>query len=527
MFHVSCFMFDGLSQELPIPTIPEIPTSGGEARYKLANESDAILKMPFEANGYLIMDHVKYPAVESWNIQFQKNINSTASSSEFETVYELNLLNTYYSKVSADDHEKGSFVTVTGYDENGAVIIKNGPILYPVGTDDWNTTACNWGCIGKDYVYGLWNVLRKDGPSGTISMGYLKPPKNSKYDYYYEWVDAGDWVNWSDRKTNYEYYNVQNWSLQSHLFSGVMIQLTNVKFEDGLNDASGGRCQGTVYGVRKSFGPWQRYKDGMYSTTSANAEGDCNLPFVYAANRVNLNRPKDAPPVSCDGYTISPTGVVSGGGGLTGEVIEPVLACIWVTIEKEDLNGNIYTIVKCIFPKDGDGEPGDGEPVDGDFEVERLVFTSFDPSNPVGYLEVYADSAVQNGEVITLDPNFQLENGIYSVGVQFKNKAYKQIYFDVNKSTNTNNNLADALTVSFNPVPVIDNFNLSMTPTTNLSFKYELFSNQGELILTRNYQINQNTQDLINVPNDTAKGILINRFTFQDGSVKTVHTYKQ
>ena len=124
---------------------------------------------------------------------------------------------------------------------------------------------------------------------------------------------------------------------------------------------------------------------------------------------------------------------------------------------------------------------------------------------------------------------FTLEAGLYNFAFIMKDGTYKPVVVEVDRQVNVTLMLADLLDVNIYPVPITDNtFTVEMVANDDLRFNYQLLDDSGMQLYGESFSLkkDQEWKHAVIVESGIPDGILINRFEFSDGSVKTIQTIK-
>lgn len=500
-----------------------------EAQAQQFPTNKAISQLPEKANGYLILDKIQNPNVVEWklNISSIDYDSSSVGNFIFNHVETISLNGTNYIKLNRSYYTDGQyFINVVGNNSSGIGIVEEGPVQI---CNDCPTSfiPCDWGCVGKDYAYGLGLWVAPNNGSSFLDMSNYYPIEGP-YEYYYQWVDGDDWSNFTGSNTNGPaYYGLGDFEYDET--SNQIIKLYNVDYSDGLFDASNNVCTGLVYGIRKHYGPWQNAYGSLQSGTITSGNSNCNQNFTWAKNQVNSNSGQftfyNVPQLSCNGYEQSPSGSPYFGDGPF--IADDFVECIqWVEDAFEGENGNLWLELSQV----GDCIDESSTPYVNDaFEwPSDLIAVTFKSNNGMTPIVITEDILYdQNGNFIA-DP-IVLSRGFYNVGFQFSDNSYKTVFFERNTAISSDLEQADFLNVNIYEVPVEeDDFHLEMAATARVKFTYSLYDSQANLLFEQSYVIEKDTNvnDLIEVQGGIPSGVLINKFSFSDGSEIVLQTVK-
>lgn len=126
-------------------------------------------------------------------------------------------------------------------------------------------------------------------------------------------------------------------------------------------------------------------------------------------------------------------------------------------------------------------------------------------------------------------PTFALPAGLYWIGFDVEGAGYISFYREVKGSLTNTSNLATQLDVTVFPVPIEDDsFNLHLKANANLSCQYQLLSGTGAVLHTEPYKFAQGYEEDLHITstNPIPEGIVLHKFTFNDGSIKTITTVR-
>jgi len=138
-----------------------------------------------------------------------------------------------------------------------------------------------------------------------------------------------------------------------------------------------------------------------------------------------------------------------------------------------------------------------------------------------------SDLIDENGEII--DPLVSLDEGLYSIGIQFTNGSFISLITETEPLEEPPVPvLADHLTTTIFPVPITENeFSIALSATKNLNVIYKLYDFNMNLLYETEIQIADGESSTINIcPENIPDGLLINQFIFEDNSQSSVLTTK-
>jgi len=305
----------------------------------------AVHSKPTKFNDYLILER-DYPDASYWDVIIQqRDFDENDSVYVFSEVQRTRMSRSFYKRIDSKYlNDEKYFITVLGYNGDDEIIVEEGP--FAICNECQIGFSCQWGCIGNTYAYSL-NLSSISSGSSMVSMGDLVP-SNGVYPYFYQWIAENDWSSFTDSNSD-DYYGLNSFSTYSYENAGKIIIKTNVNTDQNIRDAANNLCLGTVYGVRKYYGPWIASNGNMVSNVIAGGESNCGQTFNWAQNTINSNSnnfSNSIPALSCNGETFSPTNVDQPNVfGDVGEIPNEIVSCLKVYFEDFDYQGNfVYSI---------------------------------------------------------------------------------------------------------------------------------------------------------------------------------------
>ncbi|MEX1001025.1 MAG: hypothetical protein WDZ35_02835 [Crocinitomicaceae bacterium] len=414
------------------------------------------------------------------------------------------------------------YVTVNGFDGNGIIIAEEGPIPICTGCE-WETSTCYGICYGPRWAWKAFHVqmlpVVGSTGSGSNTMTFLSTINDVTGQPYYQYISENQWI-LMDPAFQIYYNASPTWPYQGN----KTIQLTDVKVEDEIRDAENNVLTGTVYGINKYLGPWAQDPTPVVTAENIAVEPSttCNEPIGTMVDILNTNTFSswffDGNPLFCG---VGSVGVPS--FDHEGDEVEFLNNC-WTELEAwlEATDGSFAEALELFDCKDGDG---------GGFDwPENVALVNIMPyENPNGEVQVLKkeDLYLPNGEFVS--PQITIDEGLYMIGVQFKDASYLTLWFDSVKSRVWNIPYSELLEANIFPVPIQDDeFTLSMTAKAKLKFDYVLYDLNGEELFRRNFVIpkDHSREQIIKIHNGIPSGQLVNKFYFEDGSVLEFQTIK-
>ena len=303
-----------------------------------------------------------------------------------------------------------------------------------------------------------------------------------------------------------------------------IIQYYDVAITDDFYDRDGFPLTGNIHGVQKTLGPWLEIGSIVLTTYTVQS------PWFIA---------------SWEGLTASFNNYANVQQYVTTGVVSRLLACepSFAAANNFVEESNNSWSDECF---DALGSFGDYDG-DIDFDAYDDIFgwiDCFDMPGPGEWNSVQIVAEKENGqeEVLTIDktdltgsggiphlPSFTLAPDLYQVFIVFNSGGAAYRYLDVKSRITSNAPLSTYLTASVFPVPIQgDQYSLQLQSAADLQFRYELLNEQGVVIHQTKYTVTQGHDEshLIHPNTPLPSGILIHRFTFADGSVKSITTIK-
>ncbi len=486
-----------------------------------------LFRMPINrSQGYLILGHNSN--VVQWSLEISSVQYDSKGNLTLTPLKEINLLGQDYWKIDTSYiNNPDVALQITGLDANGNVVVSDGPVSICNGCQGGFTHDYSWKCVSDDYAYSIDKYHKNNNNQSFMRMEF------QAYNYYdnvqqisvpyYEYfssMDYHDLVNNNPQQANNfgVYHNLDQITGIGYLFMPSqiafyhkdptkVIQLNNVSQQDLIRDINGNLLSGTVYGVQKAKGPWA----GQFAETTPvnNSSSWYSSGLGFAINYINTNNyvnPALSPALNCSGTGIEPVDIEP--AGLSCEYLESLG---WT-------NNTIDQLLLFLGCKDAE------KPLDAlvQFDITNL---SKDSAEVIIHRSDFID-AEGNPSPVTVS----LQKGLYLMNVAYVGGDISQHIVEVVKPVTSTMAYSNYLGVTIYPNPIPENsFKMQLTPTANLKVKYELYDNQGTLRYQTTYYLNKDvvSTPTVNLRGTIPAGIMINRFIFEDGSVKTIQTIKQ
>ena len=503
----------------------------------MAQQNDnPVQLLPYQANGYLVMDAFANPQVVSWHIEVKTKAANSTGQFDYTTVYSELVSGKSYTLVPESYGGNDLYLFVTGLDQGGSILVEHGP--QPVGPGPHGFTPCMKYCVGKTYAYGIKLNVHGNEVNSTMQMVSIRKENG---EYFYQYMSPTEFAA-KAVSPPLNYYNVPAWSHVAPGIDGRIVKLDGVDASDGLKDVNGFDLTGTVYAVGKYLGDWRG--SVIESNTLAQGEELCNQNTAFFINKLNSGGDLDGrPSITCNGQTGDGSIPTDGPGSGSATGNAQTIDCWdeiddWADDSTNSLNGNAYPFTYLADLTDClDGIQADTPPppnVDVRLWPADLVQFSIKPvslvtSQAYGNPQVIHENDFYDVNGSFVSPSIVVEEGLYMMGLQFRGGEYRTIYFNADQPTTYTYELANLLEATIYPVPITGNsFSLQLSSRANISCQYVLMDMQGNTLHSQ--QINVATgpaqQVQVSPAGGLPNGTLVNKFIFSDGSTITKMTLK-
>jgi len=483
----------------------------------------AIDYLPFQASDYLILNIHQHPEVTDWDIEIFTAFPDSTGMLEFTTVYQMLLSGTYFTKIDPQYNDGDHFIQVTGLDINRDIIVYEGPVPICPGCETEGESCKIW-CAGSTYAWtaNYWNP--EGAGSSTISLGWGAYKASGQPFYQYFSQTQFNALSPSDVGLM-NYYNVTAWNSVTQ--GTKIIKLTGVESSDGLMDATSNLLSGTVYGIRKWWGPWYGNDPVMAENVLATLAEVCieteGVPVVVNIINTNTFSNHISPDLECSGFGTTGTPTLPEADESEAELFEAdcwkeMLAFINAAPGTPEIIAAFEALMECMTEEPGISWPNNVEVIN----VAQFV----NPSNEVTTI-TEADIFLPNGEFTSFP--LTLDSGLYVVGIQFSDKSYFSFFYDSPQAASYTFPLSAFLSASVFPVPIEDDeFTLSLQADAKLKFDYVLSDFSGEELYRKTFVVQKGHNRLhpVKVNQGIPDGQLVNRFIFEDGSELQFQTVK-
>jgi hypothetical protein len=514
---------------------------------KTFSQNELIRIMPDLGQNYIVLDKKNNSNVNSWRVEVVKRTYQSQDVYQDDVVEMMQLdENTNYAKILPEYQQRLSnaifMVNIEGYNAIGEKIAEDRLREISKGKDiDFDELCPNclppqlikhWSCNGRAYSWTIkhyqnFNPYSLEPSTADLVLDdgihYYDPEKQRWIPFYF----------YIDRST---FIGLGITDVDDHINNLLIVGEIN----DGtFCDPTGSVLDHPVYGLMKKA-------DGVYflnnetlldnpfwkSGLRANdfpfgASYTHNKSINWAIDQMNLHadglkQPNPAyRPLECIQYPCALTGWTNPSPSDTSKPYDfikwaqKILKC----------RGHDFTGDTCILGIIND-LPND---------VITIIINDLNkPDKPIIEIPVREYRLKRNQNFHSLNRyiknNRKLSQGLYEVafvldGVYFP--VIEELKFE--ESNTTPILLADILNANIYPVPIIGNeFNIKLNAEEMLNVVYTLHDANGtelhrqNINVPKNQEINRTIRPKNNIPN----GIILHRFTFDDGSVKTIETIK-
>lgn len=498
-----------------------------------SNSQDAIVEFPERADGFLILNKIDYPTINDWRVVIKvRSINNGGSKISGLVEYSLNKPYTYVNEYLNDPDV---FYHVFGISAHGDTVVEQGPINVPVGHISYSEEYHSWDCHSKTYAYKIQALTDVDA-SGTsvLQMTALKPDISTGFNHYYQWVDGSDWLSFVGNAPASHYGFPQSGPDTTGLgfdylqeynnpFSERIIRLQNVPLNASLYDAYGQPCSGTVWGIAKVLGDWNT---GFRPRTDVLAGTHYyNLQLSGAMAKLNIYKANwddsgNEPDVSCYNYS---TGALPGGSGQYNGWADGVESIEWNVDGNYAWSNNYYNFGNWLQEIFDLFNPWSDNISPGNYGGTVNITNEHNVTLSLDYNNLFTEDGVFNGFSGTIGA------GLNKMSISFNNGSYTSGYFYLEEEQDVSISLSDLVGLTVFPNPITENeFNITLNSIATLSFTYNLYDEQGNLIYSKDFSTLGDESARYSIePNFIPSGIMLHRLQFEDGSVLERTTIRQ
>ncbi len=481
-------------------------------------QEESVVKLkPILGQGYLVLNKTNYPSVDHWEVDIIKRSHGEGEYQDEIIQSEELPQNRNYMFIPVDYRRQSTavnyLVNIRGVTINGEVIVvnnrvqlndRNGPSHIAQRTDGSLPAQmqCEVTCVSGTYAYAI----------AQYKFPHL-PTTHLVFEQALRAFDEDAQI----ANAFYYYNNVQCDPLENDCIG----PLTNSNQVNYFNPA-GQQLSGNVYAREKGLGQW----DGLNLVSNQLSNTTICTPNYSINNAINLlvgNLTTDSslndPPLKCvSANTIGNGGNggndgndgndgSTGGGPRNIDVVGDFFDSFCV-----DDNGFPSSDDRCDFNEIG------GDLLD---PISEILIYDLNTDNPPTIFNVIEDPS---------NLSFNLEPGLYSFAFAFKDGDFLQGIKEFKRefSYKVTNEESSLITINIFPTPIVENqFWITMVPQATTSFKYELRDANGRLLVDKTFEVEEgnNVEELINEI-EIPRGLLFHVFRFQDGSIKTIKSFK-
>lgn len=497
------------------------------------NNTYLIQNEPRQCNGYLIMDS-NYPNTTSWRISIiRREFDSNGFWSD-NTISKTEISGKHYYKIPSEYFEETStyefMYLIEGLDANGNITGTQGP----------NPT------IGDGTPWLVGNLFICNGPTFAYGIQQYEHPNGGVYNYSLTSVMAGTDED-NPLYTSYPYYEFMyydSWEIQSQSYEWLQYHGLNVydyptpfgyqnnyrviqaeepgAYFNSENEPLNADYDGIV-GVQKTPGPWRNiassicYANGITTDYSTfDIDGILTLFNMHS----NINDFIE----TTDSYYHIDTDLycpISSSSGTYGS-------------EDNSWSDECFDeITVSDYDEDGDE---DGYDVSQQYvdcwtqQWSELVSFDFIEENGNENIHVlhFSEEDLYNANGNITLPSYTLKPGLYSVWYRFRDNTLKRHFYAVEETITSTCPQSALLTATIFPVPIVgDDYNISLESLCPLKFYYQLFDSSANQVYNMKFELGKSSNLVHKVECDKIpEGVLIHKFTFSDGSIKTITTIK-
>ena len=496
--------------------------------------ADLIKLLPREGNGYLAW-HDNNPDVKYWVVEVDEQRFENWEFTGEKTVWRKEIWKSNYVYIpdgywSNETKDYRYYTNLIGFGTDDIEVIRT-----RFGTDGKDANpftkaeccpprnivlGCSWVCEGPDWAYRI-QQWKENGMAVYVLEGAGFP------------TDAGNWVNFFEYMSTDQHTALKgdndpfwrNWYSISFMDWGPhSSNYPNSPFHKIPNDGSykdkeNAIIEGPdVIRVSKGKGWW---KSPFISTDFIIENNECTQQIDGAV--IFMNENSNIEELVDDGDL--PFMLFCGGGAATGNIENEDCEMAWMGVDYDgdgDVDG--FDLLDFILNDMCEGGSPDSDPWDN---ISFMLAESIsNPGNPATELKG-EDMFDENG--VFTPPLIIIEEGLNRMSVILEGGINRKIVFESKETVQSSFALSNFLDVTIYPVPIVgDEFKINIQSGATLGFTYEMFDFQGELLHSTKYSVKQghNEDHKVISQKPIPRGLILNRFTFKDGSVLSITTTK-
>jgi len=463
--------------------------------FALLSQKHKMVLDPLNTNGYFMFDPqgVEYEncLIDIYKVTIKEDGTTTASLESQLNLGKRNFAFIPEEYRNSDPNADYSFnYLLKAYNSNNDIVIDD--TYQGLCAGCWSEFICDWTCVGDDYSWSVekWN---SNPPAVTLTHGPIS--------YMY-------------MTSEFFYGQFQNWvNLNGLTYYGC----GGCDEVDGVNVIVASGWQGDVWfppgtiGVRKGLGPWGEDYGKFVPLVNVSGHPYCgsqNSDVIDFFNSFEvLNEPLECHPA------------INGGGEGTG----------WDN--PDDCFGEVENWANCIeelatelmtsdVEGGGQGVSGSGNP------ITDVVISSWDGTTckPVYTFSGY-DMPYVAGKFYF--PSVSFEPGLYNIQVVGADGKSRFAFAECTKAVSFNSGDVQHVTAKVFPVPIKnETFELELATTKKVNFEYVLKSYSGQILYSKNYTMEENTQitESVSFINPAGNKFLLNIIQCEDGTIESFTT---
>ena len=524
--------------------------------------ADLIKLLPREGNGYLAW-HDDNPDVKYWVVEVDEQRFENWEYAGEKTVWRKEVWKSNYVYIpdaywNNETHGYMYYTNLIGFGPDNNEVIQtrfsvDGKASNPFTKQEVDPVyiekGCAWTCNGPNWAWMIqqWKTSAGSSYYELRSASSTTEGGNSPIAYFeYMTVDNfikmkngeyGDRSFWNDW---YGAYGPGSWEWYPSTNSPFHLIPNTGNYRDKIGHLISASDHDEVVRVFKGLGWWKRVFLGPADVVSFMTESisnpasqciwDRNGMVDFFIVQSNILEYLDITDVQCDNASDGPDKVLCCYSGAVGGGAEESESCTTTWSWADWNNDNIvngfdffyYFVTECE-------DTGGGLPDSVDSSTSATYMTIENISNPtIPYTELTGNDYFDDNGVFN-QPIFTINAGLNRMRVITKSGNEKYVVFEAKETLESYYALSNFLDVTIYPVPVVgDAFKMNIQAGATLNFTYEMFDFQGELLHSTKYSVKQGHNEVHKVISQKPipRGLVLNRFTFEDGSVLSITTTK-
>lgn len=481
---------------------------------------------PKNAQGFLILKG-NLPSVDFWRLSIYErtyNVNGTYSDRALE---QINIVGKNYYKIPSmymtETAQVKYMYNIEGWKRSPRTIVASDVEVQMIGSLPSWLIGDRYSCNGPTYA---WAIQQNIHPSGGGSWKYFLET-------------AGQTLPDNIHVPHYEYMYKTFFETQI-LYSPSMLAYYDLSWPTGYLDPfnytqfgapKAFKVDGSVgtyhdrtgtplysyvdaiIAVQKTTGPWKDYY--LYTDTAviSNWSNYAMEGIILRFNNYsNIDDYPEVPLLVCASNNTSVNGVDS------NNTYDNQCSEAFSDLGSAPLDSIFGNYTDCL-----------NDYYDYTSSLHQLVFSNWNTGESVHDTTLTANDLVgPNG-----DPNnirHSMATGLYSLTYTNTDGQFAVAFFELKTPFTFSIPMSSYLDVNIFPVPITQNqFNVSLEASAKLKVLYEIYDMQGTRHHKEYFDLAKGSEGTFTIRTDQPlpTGILINRFTLPDGSVKVIQTTKQ